>query len=132
MAQRLNQAAEPTTTAQERRGPVTTRAKTSAAAALALVFGLSALVSWFVPPLAILFGVFALILGIAGIGKADGYLVTGKSVAVSGLILGALGLLLSLGVIAGLASFLANEQNLDQIESQLQDLRDQIPTELSS
>jgi Na+/melibiose symporter-like transporter len=129
MARRTDREVTPPT--EERHKVPSTRAKTSAAAALALVFGVSALVSWLVPPLAILFGVIALILGMAGASKANGYSVTGKGIAITGLILGVLGLLLGLGVIAGLAGFLLNEQNLQQIENQLQNLRNQIPTELA-
>jgi len=92
----------------------------------ALVFGLSALVSWLLPPLAILFGIIALILGIAGVSKADGYRVTGKGVAASGLVLGLLGALLGLAIIAGLANFLTNEQNLQMIENEIQDLRGEV------
>jgi len=108
----------------------TGRAKTSAAAVLALVFGLLALVTWLLPPLAILFGIIAFILGIVGISKADGHRVTGKGIATTGLVLGLIGLLLGVAIIVGIATFLTNEQNLEWIENRIQDLRDQLPSEL--
>lgn len=109
------------------------RAKTSAAAVFALVFGLSSLfcaLALFLSPLAILFGLIAVVLGIVGLGKSRLPAVTGRGVAIGGLVLGVLGLLLGIAVVAGAASFLSNEANLDRIETQLQDLRDEIPTEV--
>ncbi len=103
------------------------------AAVFALVFGLSALfcaLALILSPLAILFGVIALVLGIVGIKKAGEPHVTGKGVAIGGLIMGVLGLLLAIGVIAGAANFLTNDANLQRIEGRLQDLRSQVPTEL--
>lgn len=108
-------------------------AKTSAAAVFALVFGLSALfcaLALFLAPLAVLFGLIALVLGVVGLSKARRPAVTGRGVAIGGLVLGVLGLLLGIGLIAGVASFLSNEANLNRIESQLQNLRDEIPTEV--
>ena len=107
--------------------------KTSAAAVFALVFGLSSLfcaLALFLAPLAVLFGIIALVLGVVGLGKARLPDVTGRGVAIGGLVLGVLGLLLGIALIAGAASFLSNDANLDRIETQLQDLRDEIPTEV--
>ncbi|MGH8932371.1 MAG: UbiA family prenyltransferase [Egibacteraceae bacterium] len=124
MARNAEQSVTPTT--EPPRDLPRGRAKTSAAAVFALVFGLSALVSWLLPPLAILFGIIALILGIVGMSKADGSRVTGKGVAATGLVLGLLGCVLGLAVIAGFANFLTNEQNLQMIENEIQDLRDEV------
>ncbi len=107
--------------------------KTSAAAAFALVFGVVALFSALtaiLSPLAIVFGVIAVILGVVGIKRAGEPRVTGKGVATGGLILGLLGLLLGIAIVAGAASFLTNDANLQRIEDGLTDLRDEVPTEL--
>jgi hypothetical protein len=118
-------------------GPV--KAKTSAAAVFALVFGLSSLIVALLvvlAPVAIVFGVIALVLGIVGLGKAKqrdpgaGPIVTGRGVAISGLILGVLGLLLGVAVVAGAATFLADRTNVNRIEQGLQELRSELPTEL--
>jgi len=75
--------------------------KTSAAAAFALVFGLSALVSWFTGPLAVLFGLLGIILGAVGASKAKReHHVTGRGLAIAGIVLGLLGLLLGAAVTA--------------------------------
>ncbi|CAN5309876.1 hypothetical protein BH20ACT8_BH20ACT8_14630 [soil metagenome] len=104
-------------------------AKTSAAAAFALVFGLSALicaVAVISAPVAVLFGIIAIILGVVGRGRAKReWHVTGSGVAMSGIILGVLGLLLGGLIIAGVATFLSNpelQQDLrQQIEQQLEE-----------
>jgi len=117
------------------------KAKTSAAAAFALVFGLSALITALLvvlAPFAILFGLIALVLGIVGIGKAkkdtlhEETVVTGRGVAISGLVLGLLALVLGIGILVGAATFLQDSGNLDRLEQGLQDLSSEIPTELPS
>ncbi|MGI8575399.1 MAG: hypothetical protein ACR2MA_08665 [Egibacteraceae bacterium] len=109
--------------------------KTSAAATFALIFGLSALLcalTLFLSPFAVLFGLIALVLGVVGMKMAKRPLVTGKTLAISGLIMGVLGLLLGIGLLAGLGLFLNNDTNVERIENQLQQFRDQLPTELPS
>lgn len=107
--------------------------KTSAAAVFSLVFGLSALLcalALFLSPLAILFGIIALILGAVGISMAGRPNVTGKGVAIGGLVLGLLGLLLGVALVAGISTFLSNESNVQRIERRLDDIRGAVPTEL--
>jgi len=83
--------------------------KTSAAAAFSLVFGLSAVVSWFTGPLAVLFGLLGIILGAVGASKAKReHHVTGRGLAITGIVLGLLGLLLGAAVTAGVV-FIAND-----------------------
>lgn len=110
-------------------------AKTSAAAVFALVFGLSALfcaLALILSPLAILFGIVGLILGIVGLRKASLPEVTGKGVAIGGLVLSALGLLLGIVIVVGAATFLSSEENIQRIEDQLRELRSELPTTLPS
>ena len=105
--------------------------KTSAAAVFALVFGLAALfcaLTAILSPLAVLFGLIGLVLGIVGLGKARRPGVTGKGVAVGGLVMSLLGLLLGAAVIAGLSVLINDEARLDQLQSRLDDLRNDLPT----
>lgn len=107
--------------------------KTSAAATFALIFGLSALlclVTIFLSPFAVLFGLIALVLGVVGMRMARRPLVTGKALAISGLVMGLLSLLLGIGVLAGVGLLLNNENMVDRIENELQRYRAQLPTEL--
>lgn len=116
------------------RAPETPRKhKTSAAAVFSLVFGLASvflIVTLLGAPIAILFGVVALVLGVIGISMSGRPGVTGRGVAIGGIVLGLLGLLLGIGILAGLASFLLNEANIGRIESQIENIRQEIPTEL--
>jgi hypothetical protein len=107
-----------------------THAKTSAAATFALVFGLSALfcgLTGILAPVAVLFGIIGVILGIAGRKMALRPGVTGRSVATGGLVTAVLGLLLGLAVIAGMAVYV-NEQGLDGLQDRIDNARDSLPT----
>ena len=107
------------------------RHKTSAAAVFALVFGLAALfcaLTAILSPLAVLFGLIGLVLGAVGLRKARRPGVTGKGVAVGGLVMSLLGLLLGAAVIAGLSVLINDEARLDQLQSRLDDLRNDLPT----
>lgn len=118
-----------TETVVENRG--TRPAKTSAAAAFALVFGLAALfcaLTAVLSPLAVLFGLIGIVLGIAGLNMAKRAGVTGKGVATGGLVTAVLGLLLGGAVLAGAAVLVNDEQRLDQLQERLDDLRDDLPT----
>lgn len=113
--------------------PPAPKLKTSAAAVFSLVFGLSALfcaLAILLSPLAVVFGLIGLVLGIVGMKKAKELHVTGRGVAVGGLVLSVLGLLLGIGLLVGAATFLSDDANLDRIEQRLQDLRDEVPTEV--
>jgi hypothetical protein len=110
----------------EERRPVEERvpAKTSAAAAFALVFGLSALICAIAvisAPVAVLFGIIAIILGIVGRGRANReWHVTGGGVALSGIILGVLGLLLGGLIIAGVATFLSDPELQREVQQRIE------------
>lgn len=106
-------------------------AKTSAAAAFALVFGLAALfcaLTAILSPAAVVFGVIGLILGIVGIKMAGREGVTGKGVATGGLVTALLGLLLGGAVLAGAAALVNDERRLDQLQRQIDKLRDTAPS----
>lgn len=106
--------------------------KTSAAAVFALVFGLLSLFTALLAllaPLAVAFGLIGLILGIVGIRNAKQIDVTGKGVAIGGLVLSVIGLLLGVALLIGVTVFV-NSGGLDQLEQRIQDIRGDIPTEL--
>jgi hypothetical protein len=106
------------------------RAKTSAAAAFALVFGLSALfcgLTGILAPVAVLFGIIGIILGVVGRKMALRPGVTGRGVATGGLVTAILGLLLGLAVIAGMAVYV-NEQGLDGLQDRIDNARDSLPS----
>jgi hypothetical protein len=107
--------------------------KTSAAAVFGLVFGLSALfcaLTGLLAPFAVLFGIIGLILGIVGIKMAGRPGVTGKGVAIGGIVTAVLGLLLGLTIIGGIATLLNNEGAVTRIENQLDNLKSKLPTEV--
>lgn len=106
-------------------------AKTSVAATFALVFGLSALftaLTAILAPVAVLFGLIGIILGIAGMKMAKREGVTGKGVAIGGLVTAILGLLLGGAVLAGAAVYVNDEQRLDQLQGWINDARTDIPS----
>jgi hypothetical protein len=120
-------------TTRDRRGGADVKPpKTSAAAVFALVFGLISLFAALLAllaPLAVVFGLIGLVLGIVGISKAKHVNVTGKGVAIGGLVLSVIGLLLGVALLIGVTIF-ANFVGLDQLEQRIQDVRGEIPTEL--
>lgn len=120
------------TTRDSRGAVVVGSPKTSAAAVFALVFGLSSLFSALLAllaPLAVAFGLIGLVLGIVGIRKSKQIDVTGKGVAIGGLVLSVIGLLLGVALLIGVTVFV-NSGGLDQLERRIQDIRGDIPTEL--
>lgn len=105
--------------------------KTSAAAVFSLVFGLAALfcaLTAILSPVAVVFGLVGLVLGIVGLKMAKRRGVTGKGVAIGGIVTALLGLLLGAAVIAGLSVLVNDERRLDQLQSNIEDLRDDVPT----
>ena len=115
----------------EDRGHKVLPAKTSAAAAFALVFGLAALfcaLTAILAPAAVLFGLIGLVLGIVAMKMVKRPGVTGKGVAIGGLVTAVLGLLLGLAVIAGAAVVVNDDAQLDQIQERLDDLRADLPS----
>lgn len=107
--------------------------KTSAAAAFSLVFGLSALFTALLAllaPLAVLFGLIGLILGVVGMKKAKQIDVTGRGVAIGGIVLSVLGLLLGTALLVG-ATIFVNTGGLDQLEQRIQDVRGELPDDVT-
>ena len=74
------------------------------------------------------FGIIGIVLGVVGLKMAKRVGVTGKGVAVGGLVTAVLGLLLGGAVIGGLSALVNDEQRLDQLQNQIDDLRDQVPS----
>lgn len=106
-------------------------AKTSAAATFALVFGLAALfcaLTAILAPAAVLFGIVGIVLGVVGRKKATLVGVTGRGVALGGLITAVLGLLLGAAVLAGVAVLVNSESGLDRLQTQLEKLQDKAPS----
>jgi len=113
------------------RDALLTHAKTSAAATFALVFGLAALfcaLTAILSPAAVVFGIIGIVLGIVGLAMAKRPNVTGKGVAIGGLVTAALGLLLGGAVIAGASVLVNDEQRLDQLQNRVDDLRSNLPS----
>ncbi len=106
-------------------------AKTSATATFGLVFGLSALfcaLTAILAPAAVVFGLIGLILSIVGIKKGKLPHVTGHKLAIGGLVTSILGLLIGGAVLAGAAAIVNNEGALDRISTQVDNLREQVPS----
>ncbi|MDP9498159.1 MAG: DUF4190 domain-containing protein [Actinomycetota bacterium] len=106
-------------------------AKTSVAAAFALVFGLSALfcaLTAILAPAAVVFGLIGLVLGIAGMRMAKRPGVTGRGVALGGLVTAVLGLLVGAAVLTGAAVVVNNENALNRIQSEVEQLQSQLPS----
>ncbi len=108
-------------------------AKTSAAAVFSLVFGLSALLSVLtilLAPLAIILAIIGIILGVMGMKMAKRAGVTGKGVAIGGLVLSVIALLLAATAAIGITTFLNNDSAVNRLDKQVQKLRDNLPTKV--
>jgi hypothetical protein len=108
-----------------------TPAKTSAAAAFALVFGLTSFISALtgvLAPLAILFGIVGIVLGVIGRKKGAQAHLTGKGVATGGLVLGVIALLIGIAAVAGAVTVLVNPSLLDPVQQQFENLVNRLPT----
>ncbi|MEV4483293.1 hypothetical protein [Micromonospora coxensis] len=106
-----------------------TPAKTSAAAAFALVFGVAALFSVLTAILAwigLVLGIIGVILGIVGLKMSRRPGVTGRGVAIGGLVLSVLAVLLGLALAAGITTFVNNEGAVDRLQQRVDDLRDKL------
>lgn len=107
------------------------KAKTSAAATFGLVFGLAALfcaLTAILSPAAVLFGIIGIILSIAGLKMAKRVGVTGKGVAIGGLVTSILGLLLGAAVLVGAAAVVNDEAQLDRLQNWIEDARNDLPS----
>lgn len=114
-------------------------AKTSAAAAFALVFGLSGLLSVLtiiLGPLGLALGIIGIVLGVLGIRNAGTPGVTGKGVAIAGLVLSILAVAIGGALTLGATFFLNREDALDRLEqelsTQLEQLRQGLPEDAQS
>ncbi|WP_018783864.1 DUF4190 domain-containing protein [Micromonospora sp. CNB394] len=117
------------TGASTRAGRTGTTAKTSTAAALALVFGVAALFSVLTAILAwigVVLAIVGVVLGIVGLKMAARPGVTGRGVAIGGLVLSVLALLLGLALGAGITTFLNDDSAVDRLQQQVDDLRDRL------
>lgn len=106
-------------------------AKTSVAATFGLVFGLAALfcaLTAILAPAAVLFGLIGIIVAAAGLKMAKRPGVTGRGVAIGGMVTAILGLLLGAAVLAGAAVLVNDEQRLNQLENQITELRNDLPS----
>ncbi|MFF5173801.1 hypothetical protein ACFY3U_14315 [Micromonospora sp. NPDC000089] len=104
-------------------------AKTSAAATFALVFGVAGLLSVLTAILAwigLVLGIVGIVLGIVGLRMAARPGVTGRGVAIGGLVLSVLAVLLGLALAAGITTFVNNQGAVDRIQSGVDDLRDKL------
>lgn len=117
-----------------RREDVRTKpAKTSAAATFSLVFGVSALLSVLtlvLAPLALLLGVIGIVLGVVGLKMTRRVGVTGKGLAIGGLVLSVVAVLLAATAAIGITSFLNDDRAVAKMERQVEQLRDQLPTDV--
>lgn len=107
-------------------------AKTSAAAAFALVFGVAALLfvlSVILSPVGLVLSIIGIILGIIGIKRGGEPGLTGKGVAIGGLVLSVIALILSLLIAAGITTVLNNESYLNRIENWLETAQNKLPAD---
>jgi 1,4-dihydroxy-2-naphthoate octaprenyltransferase len=108
-------------------------AKTSTTAVFALVFGLLALVfalTVVLSPVALILGIVGIVLGVLGLKAVRRVGITGRGVAVSGLVLSVIAVLLVGAVAAGVITALNNESAVNWMEERVNDLRDQIPEDI--
>ncbi|QYA99959.1 DUF4190 domain-containing protein (plasmid) [Rhodococcus sp. USK10] len=116
--------------AVEEQRVVTKPARTSAAAAFALAFGVAAFVCVLIvilSPVGLVLGIVGLVLGVFGLRAARRVGITGKGVAIAGLVLSALAIVISIAFAAGMVTVLNNDSAVDRIEQQLDQMRDKLP-----
>lgn len=109
------------------------KAKTSAAAVFALIFGLLAffgILSILFSPIALPLAVLGLILGVIGIRRTKDPRLTGKVLAVIGLVLSVLALLLVVAAVVGGFALLDDPGVLTWLEERLANARENLPTEV--
>ena len=106
-------------------------AKTSAAAVFGLVFGLAALfcaLTGILAPAAVVFGIIGLVLTVVGMKMARRIGITGKGVAIGGLITSLVGIVLGGVVLAGVTAVVNNQKQLDRVQRYLDDARSEMPS----
>jgi hypothetical protein len=79
-------------------------------------------------PLAILFGIVGIVLGVIGRKKGAQAHLTGKGVATGGLVLGVIALLIGIAAVAGAVTVLVNPSLLDPVQQQFENLVNRLPT----
>lgn len=106
-------------------------AKTSAAAVFGLVFGLAALfcaLTGLLAPAAVVFGIIGLILAFVGMKMAKRVGVTGRGVAIGGLVTSLLGLILGGVIIGGITAVVNDQSQLDRVQKFIDDARAKLPS----
>ena len=106
-------------------------AKTSAAAVFGLVFGLAALfcaLTGILAPAALVFGIIGLVLAVVGLKMAKRAGVTGRGVAIGGLVTSLIGLVLGGVVLAGITAVVNDQKQLDRIQNYIDDARSNLPS----
>lgn len=112
---------------------VTKPARTSAAAAFALAIGVAALLcvlTVILSPVGLVLSILGVILGIIGMRAGKKLGITGRGVAIAGLVLSALALIASIAFAAGAVTVLNNDKAVDRIEQQLDKARDKLPDDI--
>ncbi len=100
-------------------------AKTSAAALFGFLFGFSALITAFLGPVAVVFGLLGLVLGIVGKRRTDAEArVSGRVVAITGIVLAVLGLLLGLAVTVAVGLYANDPAVRDALSEAVDVVRD--------
>ena len=108
-------------------------ARTSVAAALALAFGVSALtcvLSVVLFPIAFVLGIIGLVLGVVGFKMAKRVGITGKGIALSGLLLSLVSVVLAGTVALGITTVLNDDRAVSRLEEEVEDLRGQLPSDI--
>lgn len=106
-------------------------AKTSAAAAFALALGVAAVLcvlTVVLSPVGLVLAILGLVLGLVALSATKKPGITGRTVAKVGLVLSVLALLASIAFAAGAVTVLNNQGAVDRIETELQKVRDNLPT----
>ncbi|MBA2640218.1 MAG: DUF4190 domain-containing protein [Nocardioidaceae bacterium] len=109
------------------------KAKTSATAVFALIFGLLAffgILSILFSPIALPLAVLGLIFGVVGIKRTTEPQRTGKALAIIGLILSVLALVLAVAAVVGGFILLDDPGVIDWLDTRLADARENLPAEV--
>lgn len=113
---------------------ITKPARTSVAAAFALIFGLAALISVLtviLSPVGLVLAIIGLILGVIGIRMARRTGITGKGVAIGGLVLSLIAVLVSVTIAVGATTVLNNDNAVNRLQHQVDKLRDKLPEKVT-
>ncbi|TDC00807.1 DUF4190 domain-containing protein [Micromonospora fluostatini] len=78
-------------------------------------------------PVGLVLGIIGLILGIVALRMTRRPGVTGRGVAIGGLVLSVIALLVAIAFATGVTTFLNNKQAVDRLERQVEQLRDRLP-----